>query len=142
MLNLDLCLTVGVAQLGRAPDCGSGGRGFESLRPPQFVFYKLALFPPSASVPKLRLFVPKLFLRSKNFSIFSAAFRFRLVSRNRHRDLTGNAGALQVPDGRSPQIMEPPGDDATVVVEFRLGTGPRDETLLRVPRRREYQRLG
>ncbi len=27
---------VGVAQLVRAPDCGSGGRGFESLHPPQF----------------------------------------------------------------------------------------------------------
>ena len=27
---------VGVAQLGRAPDCGSGGRGFESLHPPHF----------------------------------------------------------------------------------------------------------
>ena|SRR5579872_1338278 len=26
---------VGVAQLGRAPDCGSGGRGFESHHPPQ-----------------------------------------------------------------------------------------------------------
>ena len=29
---------MGVAQLGRAPDCGSGGRGFESLRPPQKIF--------------------------------------------------------------------------------------------------------
>ncbi len=26
---------VGVAQLVRAPDCGSGGRGFESHHPPQ-----------------------------------------------------------------------------------------------------------
>ena len=26
---------VGVAQLVRAPDCGSGGRGFESHYPPQ-----------------------------------------------------------------------------------------------------------
>jgi hypothetical protein len=58
-----------------SPDCGSGGRGFESLRPPQFVFYELALFPRSASVPKLCFFVPKLSLPSKNFSIFSAAFR-------------------------------------------------------------------
>src|ERR1039457_3429563 len=32
---MEKTLTVGVAQLGRAPDCGSGGRGFESLRPPQ-----------------------------------------------------------------------------------------------------------
>ena len=27
---------VGVAQLVRAPDCGSGGRGFESRYPPQY----------------------------------------------------------------------------------------------------------
>ena len=27
---------VGVAQLVSAPDCGSGGRGFESLHPPHF----------------------------------------------------------------------------------------------------------
>ena len=26
---------VGVAQLARAPDCGSGGRGFKSHHPPQ-----------------------------------------------------------------------------------------------------------
>ena len=30
---------VGMAQLASAPDCGSGGRGFESLYPP---FYKLS----------------------------------------------------------------------------------------------------
>ena len=34
---------MGVAQLGRAPDCGSGGRGFESLRPPQFFWGREAL---------------------------------------------------------------------------------------------------
>lgn len=28
-------LVVGVAQLVRAPDCGSGGRGFETRHPPQ-----------------------------------------------------------------------------------------------------------
>ena len=28
--------TVGIAQLVSAPDCGSGGRGFESLYPPHF----------------------------------------------------------------------------------------------------------
>ena len=28
-------IVVGVAQLVRAPDCGSGGRGFESHHPPQ-----------------------------------------------------------------------------------------------------------
>jgi|KBSSwiStaDraftv2_1062776.scaffolds.fasta_scaffold02315_3 hypothetical protein len=27
---------VGVAQLVRAPDCGSGGRGFETRHPPHF----------------------------------------------------------------------------------------------------------
>ena len=27
---------VGIAQLVSAPDCGSGGRGFESLYPPHF----------------------------------------------------------------------------------------------------------
>ena len=32
--KLKIPLTVGVAQLGRAPDCGSGGRGFESHHPP------------------------------------------------------------------------------------------------------------
>ena len=26
---------VGIAQLARAPDCGSGGQGFNSLYPPQ-----------------------------------------------------------------------------------------------------------
>ena len=30
-----LFLMVGVAQLVRAPDCGSGGRGFETRHPPQ-----------------------------------------------------------------------------------------------------------
>jgi hypothetical protein len=29
---------VGVAQLVRAPDCGSGGRGFETRHPPHTVF--------------------------------------------------------------------------------------------------------
>ena len=29
-----------VAQLVRAPDCGSGGRGFESRLPPQKLFFK------------------------------------------------------------------------------------------------------
>ena len=29
---------VGMAQLASAPDCGSGGRGFESLDPPSFVY--------------------------------------------------------------------------------------------------------
>ena len=34
----DACLfMVGVAQLVRAPDCGSGGRGFESHHPPHQV---------------------------------------------------------------------------------------------------------
>ncbi len=33
-VTMERSLTVGVAQLGRAPDCGSGGRGFESLHPP------------------------------------------------------------------------------------------------------------
>ena len=28
-------IVVGVAQLVRAPDCGSGGRGFEPHHPPQ-----------------------------------------------------------------------------------------------------------
>ena len=28
------CVMVGIAQLVRAPDCGSGGRGFESHYPP------------------------------------------------------------------------------------------------------------
>ena len=41
LINWNSLLTVGVAQLGRAPDCGSGGRGFESLRPPQFIFNQL-----------------------------------------------------------------------------------------------------
>ena len=31
-------IVVGVAQLVRAPDCGSGGRGFESHHPPQIKF--------------------------------------------------------------------------------------------------------
>ena len=30
---------VGIAQLVSAPDCGSGGQGFESLYPPLYVFY-------------------------------------------------------------------------------------------------------
>ena len=30
-----LKIAVGVAQVVRAPDCGSGGRGFESHHPPQ-----------------------------------------------------------------------------------------------------------
>ena len=30
--------TVGVAQLGRALDCGSSGRGFKSRRSPHFLF--------------------------------------------------------------------------------------------------------
>ncbi len=32
---------VGIAQLGRALDCGSSCRGFESRYPPQFSFGKL-----------------------------------------------------------------------------------------------------
>src|SRR5262249_9181156 len=32
--TIEMFPAVGVAQLGRAPDCGSGGRGFESLHPP------------------------------------------------------------------------------------------------------------
>ena len=32
--QVEVDLTVAVAQLVRAPDCGSGGRGFESLQPP------------------------------------------------------------------------------------------------------------
>ena len=31
---------VGVAQLVSAPDCGSGGRGFESLHPPHFLMHR------------------------------------------------------------------------------------------------------
>ena len=31
---------VGVAQLVRAPDCGSGGRGFDSHHSPQFIVRK------------------------------------------------------------------------------------------------------
>ena len=38
---------VGIAQLVSAPDCGSGGRGFESL------------YPPSGTVPDLRSTVSK-----------------------------------------------------------------------------------
>ena len=34
------CFMVGMAQLASAPDCGSGGRGFESLYPPSFVFIR------------------------------------------------------------------------------------------------------
>ena len=34
ILSIRACM-VGVAQLARAPDCGSGGRGFEPLHPPQ-----------------------------------------------------------------------------------------------------------
>ena len=32
-------LMAGVAQLVRAPDCGSGGRGFDSRRSPHFFVY-------------------------------------------------------------------------------------------------------
>ncbi len=32
---LDKCYVVPVAQVVRAPDCGSGGRGFKSLQVPQ-----------------------------------------------------------------------------------------------------------
>ena len=31
---------MGIAQLVRAPDCGSGGRGFESHYPPLILNYK------------------------------------------------------------------------------------------------------
>jgi hypothetical protein len=31
------CPVVGIAQLVRAPDCGSGGRGFETPYPPHFL---------------------------------------------------------------------------------------------------------
>lgn len=41
LIRLRVPGTVGVAQLGRAPDCGSGGRGFESLRPPHTEYYNL-----------------------------------------------------------------------------------------------------
>ena len=34
---------VGVAQLVSAPDCGSGGRGFESPHPPHLIFFCLAV---------------------------------------------------------------------------------------------------
>jgi hypothetical protein len=37
MMNGYCAFVVDVAQLGRAPDCGSGGRGFESLHPPQLL---------------------------------------------------------------------------------------------------------
>lgn len=33
---LQFAIVVAVAQLVRAPDCGSGGRGFKSLQPPHF----------------------------------------------------------------------------------------------------------
>ena len=33
---LQPAIVVAVAQLVRAPDCGSGGRGFKSLQPPHF----------------------------------------------------------------------------------------------------------
>ena len=32
--NIDIFSMVAVAQLVRAPDCGSGGRGFETHQPP------------------------------------------------------------------------------------------------------------
>ena len=34
---------VGIAQLVSAPDCGSGGPGFESLYPPCFLGYRQAV---------------------------------------------------------------------------------------------------
>ena len=39
---VDLFHMVGIAQLVRAPDCGSGGQGFESLYPP-FLGYRQAV---------------------------------------------------------------------------------------------------
>ena len=52
--TMETYLAVGVAQLGRAPDCGSGGRGFESLHPPHPTPTPLA--PPRLpqSTPRLR----------------------------------------------------------------------------------------
>ena len=38
----------GVAQLARAPDCGSGGRGFDSRRPPHKIFVGVS---PSGKAP-------------------------------------------------------------------------------------------
>lgn len=38
----DLSYVAGIAQLVRAPDCGSGGRRFETDYSPQFLFLNLA----------------------------------------------------------------------------------------------------
>ena|GEM_PF-2195638 len=40
----------GRSSVGRAPDCGSGRRGFESHRPPQKPLYRQSLLSPSANV--------------------------------------------------------------------------------------------
>ena len=39
---------VGIAQLVSAPDCGSGGQGFESLYPPSRVFHSASNEPKSS----------------------------------------------------------------------------------------------
>jgi hypothetical protein len=38
VLSKNVNYVVGVAQLVRVPDCGSGGRGFKSHHPPQFLW--------------------------------------------------------------------------------------------------------
>ena len=66
---------VGVAQMVRAPDCDSGGRGFDSHHPPQFLQkrYEALFLWPNISFKKagamLRLFVCVIF----NWAMHSAA---------------------------------------------------------------------
>src|SRR6185369_15426060 len=54
------CSYGGRSSIGRAPDCGSGGRGFEPRRSPQQFIYNLCAAPKAQEIwPSGRRFVPE-----------------------------------------------------------------------------------
>ena len=79
--TLRILPTVGVAQLVRASDCGSEGRGFKSPRPPRI---------PSTRSPRARADAPMVpFQRLTSLSrSWAGAARFRLISRPSSRSAT------------------------------------------------------
>ena len=74
---LKLYFMVGMAQLVSAPDCGSGGRGFESLYPPHILGCSLVVGQQTLTLPVLVRFQPSQPKRKDRLVGGLFFFRFR-----------------------------------------------------------------